>query len=275
MRGTTFLALQPNIASPISPRPLPTSICPLSKSLMSGLEIAGVLLGAFPLIISGLEHWRDVAKVRGFWRHIRKEHTVCAREIQFHAILYKRNLRNLLSPIVSEPSQLDSLLSDPGGPGWQSKPLQERFASRLLDSCDLYMNLVSEMNEVARGLRRELCLDSTTVQSKLSLPEARKQQRAPSPQPQVEKHSRLAQAKSKFEYETFRLKFSLNEPIREGLLRRMKECNERMEKLLSTSDIVSALESADASRATGVLEDTLRKAWTKSDHLFKAIQKAW
>lgn len=278
VRGTTFLTLRPdnnNITSLLTPPPLITGISAPLKQLMSGIEIAGVLLGAFPLIISGLEHWRDVAKVRGFWRHVRKEHTACVREIQFHAILYKRNLKNLLLPTVGEPSEIDNLLNDPGGPGWQSKPLQERFAGRLLESCDLYMNLVSEMNEVAQELRKELCLDSTAVQNKLALPEARKQQRTPSPQPQTEKHSRLAQARSKFEYEAFRLKFSLNEPIREGLLKRMKECNERLEKLLSTSDIVSARESADVLKTTGALEVTLRKAWRKSDHLFKAIQNAW
>lgn len=242
---------------------------------MSGLEVAGVLLGAFPLLISGLEHWRDVAKIRGFWRHIRKEHTACTREIELHAILYKRNLETLLLPIVTEQSQLDGLLSDPGGPSWHSKPLQKRFASRLLDACNLYMNLVSEMNEIAKDLRKELCLDSTIVQSKLASLEAKKQQQNPSSKMQNEKQSRLAQAKSKFEYETFRLKFSLNDPTRKELLRRMKEGNERLEKLLSTSDVVSALESADVSRKTGMLESTLRKAWRKSNDLFKAIHEAW
>lgn len=250
-------------------------MCISSEHQMSGIEVAGVLLGAFPLLISGLEHWRDVAKIRGFWRHIRKEHTACTREIEFHAIVYKRNLKALLLPIVEEQSQLDGLLSDPGGPSWHSKPLQKRFAGRLLDSCDLYMRIVSEMDEIAKDLRKELCLDSTIIQSKLAPPEAKKQQRSPSPKMQTEKHSRLAQTKSKFEYETFRLKFTLNEPTREELLRRMKEGNEKLEKLLNTSDVVSALEGRDVSRKTGVLESTLRKAWRKSDDLFKAIHKAW
>jgi hypothetical protein len=63
---------------------------------MSGLEVAGVVLGAFQLIISGLEHWRDVAKVGGFWWRIRKEYTKCRSDVRFYDIVYKRNLKELL-----------------------------------------------------------------------------------------------------------------------------------------------------------------------------------
>lgn len=55
----------------------------------------------------------------------------------------------------------------------------------------------------------------------------------------------------------------------------MKEGNEKLENLLSTSDIVSTFESSDVLKKMGILNSTLRKAWTKSDGSFKAIQKAW
>jgi hypothetical protein len=76
-------------------RPRHFVFIPISQS-MSGLEVAGVVLGAFQLIISGLEHWRDVAKVGGFWWRIRKEYTKCRSDVRFYDIVYKRNLKELL-----------------------------------------------------------------------------------------------------------------------------------------------------------------------------------
>jgi hypothetical protein len=75
---------------------------------MSGLEIAGVLLGAFPLLISGIEHWHNVAKVGGYFWRVRKEYNKCRRDVNYHQILYKRNLRALLSPVVSEVDEIVS-----------------------------------------------------------------------------------------------------------------------------------------------------------------------
>jgi hypothetical protein len=34
---------------------------------MSGFEIAGVVLATFPLIITALDKYREVAKTWGFW----------------------------------------------------------------------------------------------------------------------------------------------------------------------------------------------------------------
>ena len=243
---------------------------------MSGLEIVGILLGAFPLIISGLEHWRDVAKVGGFFWRVRKEYTKCRSDVQFHEILYKRNLKELLLPIVDDADEMARLVGDPGGKDWSSKALQERLEERLQESYGLYMEIIREMNETAEELRKELSLDKATVQNKLAPPEPKKQRRPSSPQP-PSKPSKLASAKSKWDYETFRLKFSFNEPVRNELLDQLKECNGRLEKLLSTSDKVSALQNAApaSTKQTSVLETAFKKAWKKSDLLFKALQKAW
>lgn len=195
---------------------------------MSGLEIVGLLLGIFPLIISGLEHWRDVAKVGGFFWRVRKEYTKCRSDVQFHEILYKRNLKELLLPIVNDADEVARLVGDPGGKDWSSKALQERLEGRLQESYGLYMEIIREMNETAEELRKELSLDKATVQSKLAPPEPKKQRRPSSPQP-PSKPSKLASAKSKWDYETFRLKFSFNEPVRNELLDQLKECNGRLE----------------------------------------------
>ncbi|KZM28107.1 hypothetical protein ST47_g750 [Ascochyta rabiei] len=184
---------------------------------MSGLEIAGVPLGAFPLTpCYQLEHWRDVAKVGEFWWRVRKEYSICHRELQFQGALYKQNLKELLLSIVSDASEVASLMSDLDGKEWSSKALREQ----------LYMGISGELNEAAEELRNELSYGKTTIQSKLE-------------------PTKLSLAKSKLDYEAFRLKFSSDEPVKKEIFRRLKDCNERLEKLLSTSDTLSALGGVD------------------------------
>ena len=44
---------------------------------MSGIEVAGLLLAAPPLLISWLEHYRDCLKSIDCWRHVRSEYRKC------------------------------------------------------------------------------------------------------------------------------------------------------------------------------------------------------
>lgn len=239
---------------------------------MSGIEIAGVLLGAFPLIISGIEHWHNVAKVGGYFWRVRKEFTKCRSDVNYHEILYKRNLKALLLPIVGETDDVGKLVGDPGGEGWKDEALQGRLEIRLQESYKVYMEIIFEMNETAEELKKELSFDKTVVQEKLSPPELKKsRQSSPS------KVSRPLISKSSIDYQMFRIRFSVREKVREELFGQLKECNERLEKLLSTSDNVSALQSGppSATKQMNVLETAFRKACKKSELLFKALQKAW
>lgn len=243
---------------------------------MSGLEIAGVLLGTFPLIISSLEHWRDVAEMGGIFWKIRKEYSKCREDVQYYEILFKRNLKELLLPLISDPDQVADLVADPGGTEWHNEDLKSRLQERLQESHLVYIGIIREMNKTAGELRNELAFDSTAIQGHLASPSAMKPSRAPGPPPK--KISRLRSAKSKFDYEAFRLKFSLNEPVRKKLLNRLDDYNQRLEKLLTTSDKTTAMQNAATpshKKQCSTLEKAFKKAWIKSDLLFKALQNAW
>lgn len=236
---------------------------------MSGLEITGVVLGAIPLIISGLEHWRDIAKVGGYYRRIREEHRRCLHDVRLYQILYKRNLEELLRPIVDNPDDVPVLVSDPNSNSWKSKTLESRLEDRLQESYPLYMEIMSYMKEAVGELHKVLCLDKTTVQGQLDVSEQAQ------PQKQT---SFLTSARTKWDYEVFRIKFSFNEPERNRLFSNLKEYNERLEKLLSTSIKMTTLQNAAPSantKSTSALEKIFVKARKKSESLFRALQKAW
>ncbi|CAN9091712.1 unnamed protein product [Alternaria alternata] len=245
---------------------------------MSGLEVAGIVLGTFPLLVSGIEHWRDVAKVGGFYWRIRKEYTKCQRDIQFHEIIYKNNLRELLLPLIQDAEEVAKLIADPCGKRWGDAALQQRLESRLNESYQSYQNTMTEMNEIAEELKKELCFDKKNIQDKLSPPETkqRSSSRSPSPQPSA-RPSKLSATKGRLDYEVLRIKFSFGEPIRDELFGRLKECNERLEKLLSSSDRVSALQDVTPgyNKKTSELESDFKEVSKKSQVLFQALHDAW
>ena len=183
MRVARFPSIVQPLSSPI-PRLDTGSFSPESIVIfhdMSGFEIPGVVCGAFPLIISGLEHWRDVAKVGGFYWRIRKEHSKCRSDILFHEILYKRNLEDLLLPLVNEPDDVTRLISNPGGERRKDKTMQDRLKQRLKESYELYMDVVLELEETAQNFKKELAIEDLNVQTKLIPPESRSPQRSTSP----------------------------------------------------------------------------------------------
>ncbi|KAK7191006.1 hypothetical protein DPSP01_007819 [Paraphaeosphaeria sporulosa] len=163
---------------------------------MSGLEVAGVFLGAFPLLISSIEHWQNVAKVGGYF--------------------------------CGFPQK--QLMDDPDGDSWKNSDLQGRLKLRLQESFKTYMEIVAQMQETAEELKNELCFQPKVIQGKLT-PSYGTNERSPSPG----KLDRTVVTKATFDYQMFRVKFSLRDTIREGLFAQLQECNERLEKLLVTS----------------------------------------
>lgn len=241
---------------------------------MSGIEIAGLILGAFPLLISGIEHWRDVAKVGGFFWRIRKEYTKCLHDIQFHEIINMNNLRELLLPLLQDAEEVAKLIADPGGKRWSDVVLQKQLERRLNESYQAYKNTMTEMTEIAKELQKDLCFDEKNIQEQLSLPETTRRSSSRSPSPQhAARPSKLSATKSRLDYEFFRLKFSVGEKVRDELFSQLKECNERLEKLLSSSDRVSALQ--DTTPECSQLESVFKKVSRKSQLLFQALQSAW
>ncbi|EEH44067.2 uncharacterized protein PADG_00356 [Paracoccidioides brasiliensis Pb18] len=90
---------------------------------------------------------------------------------------------------------------------------------------------------------------------------------------QGKKSAWMTSVKSEVEYKMLRLKFSLGQPVRNELFNQLKECNERLEKVLNYSDRFPAPQSAfqrDTVK-TPNLEDVFKKAWKKCDILFKAF----
>lgn len=244
---------------------------------MSGIEVAGLVFGAFPLIISAMEHGRTFVKVSRLHRRMREEYNNCRSDVKFYQIWYHRNLQSLLQSIVYEQDGVDKLLADPGADAWKDDGLQTLLEESLRDSYPIYTNIMERMNETMENLKKELCVDEIGLQSQLAVTRP-STQRSPSPSSLSSTISKLTGAKSRWDYETFRIKFSFGDTARKELFEELKECNTRLEKLLLFSNKAPPPQDSTttaASKQISRLKFAFRTAHKNSTALYKAIQRSW
>ena len=77
-------------------------------------EIAGFVLAAIPLMISGLEHYRENEEVLEGWWKIKREYQKCMRNLKYHKVAFEENLEELLLPLIVDEDKLQQLLNNPG-----------------------------------------------------------------------------------------------------------------------------------------------------------------
>ena len=123
---------------------------------MSGIELAGIVLGAFPLLISALEHYRETAEVLEDWWQIKKEYKKCKNEIKVQELAFENNLERFLLPLIVDDHDIAALIADPGGDKWKDPGLEVKLKDRLPKSYELFLDTISDINATMDGLKDEL-----------------------------------------------------------------------------------------------------------------------
>lgn len=127
---------------------------------MSGLEIAGLVLGAFPIALEVLDKYKEAARRYGFWLRIAAEHQKCDSKVQFQRLLYINNLRHLLLPMAMlDDAGVEQLLNDPRGTAWKRDETTYMLNQRLGSSYELYMRCMSDFEEALAAMNHELAVE--------------------------------------------------------------------------------------------------------------------
>jgi hypothetical protein len=118
---------------------------------MSGLEVVGIILGAFPLAISGMEHYEETKKVANTFFKIRRAHRKDLGKVKDCQLKFRLNMKELLLPLLTDDvvttMEYEQLLAKPGGPGWQEEHVEESLAERLGECYERYIEILKEMEE--------------------------------------------------------------------------------------------------------------------------------
>lgn len=127
---------------------------------MSGLEVAGLVLGAFPIALEVLDRYKEVARRMGFWYRIAAEQKRCDSKLQFQRLLYINNLRRLVLPMAMlDDASVEDLLSNPGGEAWEKAETTSMLKQRLGTSYELYLQCMDYFKEALDAINHELALE--------------------------------------------------------------------------------------------------------------------
>jgi hypothetical protein len=123
---------------------------------MSGLEVAGVVLGSLPLVISALEHYANgIHTAKRYWRY-KLELRSLILQIDTERGIFLNTLEQLLSGLV-RIEHMTEFLSNPGGLAWHDVEVQLKL--RLRSAYEIYFGNVNGMARSLKRIREKLALD--------------------------------------------------------------------------------------------------------------------
>jgi hypothetical protein len=134
---------------------------------MSGIEIAGLVLGAIPVLISALDAYREGAESARDWWRIERSYNKCRNDLNFHGVVFEGNVERFLLPMVVGDDELRVLMDDPAGSRWEDPELEHRLKERLPKSYNLFLNTIEEILQLIDSLKAELRVSNRQFQARL------------------------------------------------------------------------------------------------------------
>ena len=129
---------------------------------MSGVEVIGLILGALPLAISAIEHYRD--GLDPFKDYIRYDSTLKSlrTRLRIQQDLFEGTIQRLLLEDLSD-AQIDRLFPDSSRPTdralWGTDEIDGKLHRRLGKKYGNFVDVIREMEKVMRRLMDRLDVD--------------------------------------------------------------------------------------------------------------------
>jgi len=123
---------------------------------MSGIEVAGLVLGAFPILINCLDHYREGFGSLGEWWNFQNSLKEFIDGIERQMMRYHENMVSLLEPIVSDAERMAALARNISDPRWTDGSLNGALRKRLASEHDRYFRVVERMQELVAYLEKLL-----------------------------------------------------------------------------------------------------------------------
>ena len=154
---------------------------------MSGIGEAGLVLAAFPLVISALDQsLQGFEKLKDWWK-IRRRYQNCKHIIELEKLVFEENLEQLLSMLVHDDDELKRLVAEPGqctfrgpifflrrviltpksagGEAWRDPGLELGLQQRLPKSYNVYLGTIHKINGIMEKLKNNLGVNAPAFQS--------------------------------------------------------------------------------------------------------------
>ncbi|KAL4723520.1 hypothetical protein ACLX1H_009155 [Fusarium chlamydosporum] len=127
-------------------------------SQMSGFEIAGIVLGSIPLLISAIEHYSNsLDRATAFFKW-KDGLNSALREFWYQHSSFTLTLRNILKDVAS-PSEIEEMIGDPHHELWKSQDLSLALQEMLKFAYKPYISTIKDMHACMERLASHLDVD--------------------------------------------------------------------------------------------------------------------
>lgn len=126
---------------------------------MSGLELAGVALGAFPVAILMMELFEKAAAATKKYKDYETGLDWVQLQIETEQVVFDNILRHLLADVVG-PAEVAAMMNDPKGRAWNNTENESKLQARLGTSYALFQRHVVGMWASLDGVGKKLPLDA-------------------------------------------------------------------------------------------------------------------
>ena len=123
--------------------------------MASGIEVAGLILGVLPLIVSVIEDYREGLEPFKVWVRYRKDLQELRKVLEIEVSKLLNTCEELLASLVSE-AELASLLKEPGGSAWSSATLADNLRRLLRHSYSPFLSSLDDFKEALLELQGKL-----------------------------------------------------------------------------------------------------------------------
>jgi hypothetical protein len=122
---------------------------------MSGIEVAGLLLGVIPLVISALEHYEGTLEPTIAFFKWNSELSAAVRKLWMQHTLYEQSIRLMLTPITND-QELNEMMDDTESGLWKDADLADQLRQRLGKAYNPYLSTIKEIEGIMKTLAEKL-----------------------------------------------------------------------------------------------------------------------
>ena len=123
---------------------------------MSGIEVVGLILGIFPLVVTMAEGCESAFGVLAAWRQFRQEFTSFSNRLRVTKILFGQHIQIALRLIVDSEAQIDEMMKGSHGKAWESSVLANQLQLQLSEPGEFqtYCSLLSDIYREVKKLEK-------------------------------------------------------------------------------------------------------------------------
>jgi hypothetical protein len=124
---------------------------------MSGIEAVGIVLGALPIMVNGIEKYSEglsaARRLLNPRRELRNLHRAIRTELQVF-----RNTALLLLHRIATESEVESLIREPTSNLWKAPAFERDMRTLLGSSYSVWCEVMSDISNAIREISRDLGL---------------------------------------------------------------------------------------------------------------------